>query len=50
MSTNNPKQKRYIAPEMMALIIRTERLCSTSQTQTETATRENYTSIDDLFD
>ena len=49
MNTNNPQRKRYSAPEMMALIIRTERLCAGSQAETETATHENYT-YSDLFD
>lgn len=49
MNTNIPQRKRYSAPEMMAVIIRTERLCAGSQAETETATREDYTSSD-LFD
>ncbi len=49
MNTNIPQRKRYSAPEMMAIIIRTERLCAVSQAETETATHENYT-YSDLFD
>ncbi|MBR3562573.1 MAG: hypothetical protein IKN93_01960 [Bacteroidales bacterium] len=47
MNTNNPQQKRYRAPEMKVLFIRTETLCTSSQT--ETAIRENYI-LYDLFD
>ena len=49
MNTNNPQRKRYSAPEMMALIIHTERLCAGSQAETQTATHENYTTFE-MFD
>ena len=40
---NNPTQKHYNAPEVKVLFIRTDQLCTGSQT--ETATRENYDSL-----
>ena len=44
---NNQTQKHYSAPEVKVLFIRTYQLCTGSQT--ETATRENYDSLD-LFE
>ena len=41
---NNKTPKNYNAPDVKVIFIRTDHLCVGSQT--ETATRENYYSID----
>ena len=44
---NNPQLKHYSTPEVKVLFIRTDQLCTGSQTTA--ATREDYESID-LFE